>query len=242
MPDAGFRHVVLRLVHKYTAGRLSMKALKPCDAALADLLLSEKDQSGAAVLEMRLAVLHKQVSGTMDGDPYEEMERYRQEQEYVDEDGEVDSDGSPVPRAPSSPPVTRIDDVQNVEIEVDTWVTPDGKPSLLSPFPVDPVTDMVSVGNGSDFDSDPSDEEVEATGNEGTTVQFRYSLAALIVWPRAHTLAVAARTGLSAALEVVEVRFDSATPADRADLLAQLQSCLEFCSMSMAPTWCGCSA
>lgn len=42
MPDAGFRHVVLRLVHKYTAGRLSMKALKPCDATLADFLLSEE--------------------------------------------------------------------------------------------------------------------------------------------------------------------------------------------------------
>lgn len=113
-------HLVLRLMHKCTGGRLSMKALEPRDAALANILLSEKDPSGAPVFEKRLAVLHKRVVGAMYGDPYEEMERYHQKQDYDDEEGEVDSDVIPVLRVSS---VIRIDDVEKKEVEVDAWVT-----------------------------------------------------------------------------------------------------------------------
>lgn len=141
--------VALRLEHQYTTGSVSFASLKGRDDATMRALL------GCPLLDVRLALVDKVVTGTAD-DTGCYQKRGRRGRYYEDEfDGGADA---------SSVEMLEID---SSELETAAWITPQGRPALA----LDDICDEDLLDQSETLldldDGDPDEREYE--GYQGTT-------------------------------------------------------------------------
>ncbi len=94
-----------------------------------------------------------------------------------------------------------IGEVTDSRESVATWRRPDGQPCALPSLPLH-KEECCPLGVLDDIDSDDVS-FTEATGNEGASFERSYRHAAVVLWPRTHTLAVWNQAGIEASLTLL---------------------------------------
>ena len=107
-----------------------------------------------------------------------------------------------------------IDEVYEWSCWLDTWRAADGaSPS----FGRVPARDGEVLPSGALDDAEPDEKRVhEASGNEGVSIDQSYRSAALVIWPRAKTVAVLARGDIDGAIRYVDQQIRIAANPDDA--------------------------
>lgn len=180
------------LEHAYTPAALAFDALKGADSARAAVLVAAAERSDC---EAHLALLTIRESGSAEhGGGYGRRRRWYEDEAEEDDDFEVV-------------------EVSDRSEELSDWRRPDGGDPGLGPLPF--AEDELAPPGVLD-DLEPTDQSFhETTGNEGASFSRTYHVAALILWPRRHRLAVIAEGGLPATMPALE-RLVGACRSDRA--------------------------
>ncbi|MCF6251321.1 MAG: 2OG-Fe(II) oxygenase [Methylococcaceae bacterium] len=170
--------LIFLLEHEYSIAELKFDALKNKDAASADVLCVAAKKSDC---DLYLALVSIEESGSAEyfGGGY-----YNHWDENVDEDD------------------FEIGEVIDHYEKISEWRCPDGSQPVLPALPFK----AEEFCPPEDFEHmEASDVEFqEATGNAGASFERMYHCAALVLWPRAHYLAIINQAGLNAALSVLK--------------------------------------
>ena len=165
----GADKLVWLLEHDYSEAGLSFAALKNTDATVARTLAAAARRADCALYG---AILHIQESCAAE---------CPQDLPYGIELDDSDLEAG---------------EVIDFEHWLDGWVAPDDARPDYGKLPLRP-RELLPAG-GLD-DADPDDEWVnEATGNAGVEIERTYRSAALVLWPRARTVAALAGAGIGA--------------------------------------------
>lgn len=148
--------VALRLEHEYTESSISFASLKGRDAAKMRALV------GCPLLDVRLALVDKVVTGTADDPGY-----------GCDDDfgGDADAEG------------LEMQDVDSTELTTVKWIAPKGRPTVtLDDFSDEELLDDSETLR--DIDGEPDEREYEGyQGNYAGTLTFTYHTTLAVVWP-----------------------------------------------------------
>ena len=170
--------LIFLLEHEYSIAELKFDALKNKDAASADVLCVAAKKSDC---DLYLALVSIEENGSAEylGDGY-----YNHWDENVDEDD------------------FEIGEVIDHYEKISEWRSPDGSRPVLPALPFK----AEEFCPPEDFEQMEADdvEFQEATGNAGASFERMYHCAALVLWPRAHYLAIINQAGLDAALPVLK--------------------------------------
>ena len=170
----GAEKIVWLLEHEYSEEGLSFSALKNTDAAVARTLAEAARRADCALYA---AILHIEESCAAE---------YPQDLPYG-----VDLDDSDL----------EAGEVLDSEHWLDDWVAPDDVRPEYGKLPLR-ARELLPVGALDD--ADPDDESVnEATGNAGVEIERAYRSAALVLWPRARTVATLAGAGIGSSVAYV---------------------------------------
>jgi predicted 2-oxoglutarate/Fe(II)-dependent dioxygenase YbiX len=188
--------LVVPLEHAYTPAELSFGALKGADAGIASVLVQA---AAAADCDLHLALVSIEESGTADHTGSYGRRRWGR----GDEDDEE----------------FEIGEVFDRSLILSHWRRPDGAAAAFEEFPFDEN----ELCPPDAFENLTPDEQHfhEATGNEGASFERTYSRAGLVLWPRAHRLAVLNQGGLGETLpylEGVTARWETAESALKSSL------------------------
>lgn len=188
--------LIYPLEHAYTPAALSFNGLKGADAARAGVMVSAAERAGC---EAHLALVTIEESGSAE---YSGNYRRRYRYDDVDDDDEFE-----------------VGEVFDRAETLSDWHRSDGGDPGLGPLPFS--GDQVSPPGALD-DLDPTEQSFhEATGNEGASFERTYRVAALVLWPRRHRLAVIAEGGLGATLpalaRLAEIAGDDRESPHRAE-------------------------
>jgi predicted 2-oxoglutarate/Fe(II)-dependent dioxygenase YbiX len=163
--------LIYPLEHAYTPAELSFDALKGADAAAAGVLVPAARQADC---DLHLALVTIRESGIAEHSYYGSRRR-----RYYDEDD---------------------DDFEIIEVDersttLTEWRHPDGARPTWGDLPCEEK----ELCPPDAFEGmEPDDLQFhEATGNEGASFDRTYSLAALVLWPRARVMAVLNQAGLA---------------------------------------------
>jgi predicted 2-oxoglutarate/Fe(II)-dependent dioxygenase YbiX len=172
--------LIFLLEHEYSIAELKFDALKNQDAASADVLRAAAKKSDC---DLYLALVSIEESGSAEyigGGYYNRWDQDDDEDEDEFEIGEV------------------FDHCEKIS----EWRSPDGRQPALPALPFK----AEEFCPPEDFEQMEADdvEFQEATGNAGASFERMYHCAALVMWPRAHYLAIINQAGLDAALPVLK--------------------------------------
>ena len=162
--------LVWLLEHDYSAAGLSFGTLKNVDAAIGRVLTAAAERAGCA-LHAAIVRVEETGSGWYNG--------------YADVVEDIADDEF------------ELYDIVDVECRLDGWARPDGAPADYGALPLLPG-ELMPAGR-LDPERPDSQRLLEASGNEGATIERFYRRAALVVWPKADSRAPsgAGRCGLS---------------------------------------------
>jgi hypothetical protein len=207
-PHAPDRLVYL-LDHQYTQRGLDWRRLKNADAIRAAALREVAKRLDCEIV-LALADVHESWSCE---DEYDDRRRYggRHFYRYDDED-EHDGDGT----EPSTPAVIELIDS---EVELRHFVDESGRGSTASSH-VD-LTELIFTKPSEDLDPFRSEHE-GYMGNWGNTVDRWYHRAAVVLWPRARTFVIRAKTSGRWAINEIARALRQRRTADAARMIADV--------------------
>ena len=157
--------LVYPLEHVYSAAELGFDRLKNADAAAAKVLAAAAALAGCDIHLAQLAI-DERASAGFGGYDAPRHSRYRHE----DDQG------------------LEVSEVFEHDATVSGWRHPDGSTPPIGELPL--KEGELCPPDALD-DADPDEQHFyEATGNEGASFERSYRRAALVLWPRAHRLAV----------------------------------------------------
>ena len=193
--------IVWLLEHEYSEAGLSFATLKNTDAAVADVL---RDAAERADCELFAAVLRVAEQGAPD---------------FCFDDwagwGERDVD-----LANSEFAMAGVNDRWDT---LDGWAAPDGGKPPLGEVPLN-ASELLP--QGALDDAEPDERRLQgSTGNEGPTLEYVYRRAALVVWPREHTVDVLARGSIGGAVAwaATQIAGDDGGPATDRDVEREME-------------------
>ena len=167
--------LIYPLEHAYTPAALSFDTLKGADAARAAVVVRAAECAGC---DVHLALVTIEESGSA-----EYSGTYRRRYRY--DDGNDDDE-------------FEVGEVFDRAETLSDWRRPDESDAGLGPLPFD-ETELAPPDAFDDLD--PSEQSFhEATGNEGASFERTYRVAALVLWPSRHRLAVIDQGGLAATM------------------------------------------
>ena len=159
--------LVWLLEHDYSAAGLSFGTLKNVDAAIGRVLMAAAEHAGCA-LHAAIMRVEETGSGWYDG--------YRDVVEDIADDE------------------FELYDIVDVECRLDGWARPDAAPADYDDIPLLPG-ELMPTGR-LDPERPDSQRLLEASGNEGATIERFYRRAALVVWPKADSARLLAQAGV----------------------------------------------
>ena len=154
------------LEHDYSAAGLSFGTLKNVDAAVGRVLMAAAERAGCA-LHAVIVRVEETGSGWYGG--YQEIVEDITDREF------------------------ELYDIVEVACWLDGWARPDGAPSDYGALPLLPG-ELMPAGR-LDPERPDSQRLLEASGNEGATIERFYRRAALVVWPKADSARLLAQAG-----------------------------------------------
>ena len=154
------------LEHDYSAAGLSFRTLKNVDAAIGRVLMAAAERSGCA---LHAAIVRVEETGAGWYGGYQDVVEDITDREF------------------------ELYDIVDVECLLDGWARPDGAPADYGALPLLPG-ELMPAGR---LDSERPDSQrlLEASGNEGATIERFYRRAALVVWPKADSARLLAQAG-----------------------------------------------
>ena len=158
--------LVWLLEHDYSAAGLSFGTLKNVDAAIGRVLTAAANRAGCA---LHATVMHVEETGSGWYDGYEdEVEDFA--------DGEF-----------------HLEEIVEVQCRLDGWARPDGAPADYDALPL--LAGELMPAGRLDPERPDSQRLLEASGNEGATLERFYRRAALVMWPEENTPRLLAQAG-----------------------------------------------
>ena len=154
------------LEHDYSAAGLSFGTLKNVDAAIGCVLTAASERAGCA---LHAAIVRVEETGSGWYNGYEDVV-----EDITDDEFE-------------------LYDIVDVECRLDGWARPDGGPVDYGALPLLPG-ELMPAGR-LDPSRPDSQRLLEASGNEGATIERFYRRAALVVWPNADSARLLAQAG-----------------------------------------------
>ena len=177
--------IVWLLEHEYSEAGLSFPALKGLDVVVGQTLAQAAKLAGCA---LHLAILRIEESGTPDYDDID-FEEYGREIDYT---GRTCS----------------IEDLYESSYSLGAWVDKD---STGSDLPEIPLLDGEALPNGALDAAEPDEQTLlEASGNEGVSLDRSYRSAAFVLWPHSQEAPVIADGSINAAIDYVERKLAGA--------------------------------
>ena len=158
--------LVWLLEHDYSAAGLSFGTLKNVDAAIGRVLMAAAERAGCALHATSVRV-EEIGSGLYDG--YQDVV-----EDIADDEFE-------------------LYDIVDVECQLDGWARPDGAAADYGPLPL--LAGELMPAGRLDPERPDSQRLLEASGNEGATIERFYRRAALVVWPKADSARLLAQAG-----------------------------------------------
>ncbi len=168
--DDGPTKLIYPLEHAYTQAELGFATLKAADAAVASVMVKAAHQADCDIYLALVSIAESGWAEYAGGGCY--RGRY-----WDDSDAEFE-----------------VGEVEDSNETVHDWQHPDGSSPSLGPLPFQP-DELSPPGAFDDLEPEELDFQ-EATGNAGATFERLYQRAALVVWPRAHRIAVLGHGGL----------------------------------------------
>ncbi len=193
--------IVWLLEHEYSEAGLSFATLKNTDAAVAEVL---RDAAERADCELFAAVLRVAEQGAPDF-CFDDWSGWG--------DRDVDLGTSEFTMA----------GVNDRWATLDGWAAPDGGKPPLGEVPLNP---WELLPQGALDDAEPDERRLHgSTGNEGPTLEYVYRRAALVVWPREHTVDVLARGSIDGAVAwaATQIAGDDGGPATDRDVEREME-------------------
>lgn len=158
--------LVWLLEHDYSAAGLSFGTLKNVDAAIGRVLTAAAERAGCA-LHAAIVRVEETGAGWYNG--------------YADVVEDIADDAF------------ELYDIVDVDCRLDGWVRPDGAPADYNDLPLLPG-ELMPAGR-LDPERPDSQRLLEASGNEGATIERLYRRAALVAWPKADSARLLAQAG-----------------------------------------------
>ena len=158
--------LVWLLEHDYSAAGLSFGTLKNVDAAIGRVLTVAAEHAGC-VLHAAIVRVEETGSGWYDG--YEKVV-----EDIADDEFE-------------------LHEIVDVECRLDGWARPDGAPADYGALPL--LAGELMPAGRLDPGRPDSQRLLEASGNEGATIERFYRRAALVIWPKADGARLLAQAG-----------------------------------------------
>ena len=174
----GTEKLVWLLEHEYSEAGLSFDGLKNTDSAVARVLIQAAERVD---YQAHAAVVHIEQYGEADYDSGD-----------WGWDGE-DEEG------------WEMGEVVDSREWLDGWARPDGQRPPLGEVELLPGE---LLPRGALDDATPDEQRVQASGNEGVSVERAYRRAALVVWPRSKALEIVARNDIAGAVAWVADELD----------------------------------
>ena len=158
--------LVWLLEHDYSAAGLSFGTLKNVDAAIGRVLTAAAERAGCA-LHAAIVRVEETGSGWYNG--------------YADVVEDIADDEF------------ELYDIVDVDCRLDGWARPDGASADYGDLPLLPG-ELMPAGR-LDPERPDSQRLLEASGNEGATIERFYRRAALVIWPKADSTRLLAQAG-----------------------------------------------
>ena len=154
------------LEHDYSAAGLSFGTLKNVDAAIGRVLMAAAERAGCS---LHAAIVRVEETGSGWYGGYQEIVEDITDREF------------------------ELYDIVDVDCWLDGWARPDGAPADFGALPLLPG-ELMPAGR---LDSERPDSQrlLEASGNEGATIERLYRRAALVVWPKSDSARLLAQAG-----------------------------------------------
>ena len=171
------------LEHDYSAAGLSFGTLKNVDAAIGRVLSAASERADCA---LHAAIVHVEETGS--GWYYG----------FADEVEDIGDDEF------------ELIEIVDVECRLDGWARPDGAPADYGALPL-MAGELMPAGR---LDPDKPDTQrlLEASGNEGATIERFYRRAALVIWPKADSPRVLAQAGAGSLAAYFAGEWQRASP------------------------------
>ena len=164
-PGASSKLVWL-LEHDYSSAGLSFGTLKNVDAAIGRVLTAAAERAGCA---LHAAIVRVEETGSGWYGGYQDVVEDITDREF------------------------ELYDIVDVECRLDGWARPDGAPAGYDNLPLLPG-ELMPAGR-LDPERPDSQRLLEASGNEGATIERFYRRATLVVWPKADSARLLAQAG-----------------------------------------------
>lgn len=158
--------LVWLLEHDYSTAGLSFGTLKNVDAAIGRVLTAAAERAGCA---LHAAIVRVEETGAGWYDGYEDIVEGIADGEF------------------------HLEEIVDVECRLDGWARPDGAPADYGALPL-PAGELMPAGR-LDPERPDSQRLLEASGNEGATIERFYRRAALVMWPNASSASLLAQAG-----------------------------------------------
>ena len=158
--------LVWLLEHDYSAAGLSFGTLKNVDAALGRVLMAAAERADCA---LHAAIVRVEETGSGWYDGYEDVV-----EDITDDEFE-------------------LYEIVDVECRLDGWARPDGAAADYGPLPL--LAGELMPAGRLDPERPDSQRLLEASGNEGATIERFYCRAALVMWPKADSPRLLAQAG-----------------------------------------------
>jgi predicted 2-oxoglutarate/Fe(II)-dependent dioxygenase YbiX len=207
MPDADRSEepekLVYPLEHAYSAAELGFDRLKNADAAAAKVLAAAAELAGCDIYLAQMAI---DENGSAEYGGYRSP-RYGRYRDDEDEDDDDDEDHG-----------LEVSEIFECNATVSGWRQCDGGAPPIGELTFE---DEELCPPGALDDEAPDEQHFhEATGNEGASFERSYRRAALVLWPRAHRLAVIHSGGLASTLPYLAYLIERGSAADARALAA----------------------
>ncbi|KAG0623606.1 hypothetical protein M758_3G187200 [Ceratodon purpureus] len=217
--------LAITLQHKYTEKNLSFPGLKGVDRMAAHVLRNCRDDTDQPWLDVHLCILSMYKSGSA-----RPVRSYKRRRRYLDSEGdEADArlDGC-----------HRIDDDFGEKVISRNWIDVNNRRYNLG-LEIDPLREVV---HNNEFYDGPFDEYGQGPdvvkyetymGNYGSTMEYEYHTAMLVIWPKKKLISIACNGGVPGALDILEARAEAGDP----DIVMMLHEVLSYCESHIEEIW-----
>lgn len=212
-PD-GLTKLVVPFVHQYTKAGLAPAQLKGADRARADVLVRAAESLGYTSY---IALLTHSQSGSPDYDTmYYDPYPRRKQQRWSDNDDDFDDDfdgefaddfagefpeDADEEEGTNDEPEIKMDELCEESLSLDHWLDPLGRKQSFGAIH---VLDSEVLGGKDRSGWARRQEVLEATGNEGASLELWYRKGVLVIWPAKSTFQILAAEGQRVALPELE--------------------------------------
>lgn len=186
--------------HQYTMGNVAFGRLKGRDRAVVEAL------QASGKFHLHLALIEKKKRGSADEDywsrdPFEERDDDTENEGDEDDSEQGNSNDGLCDVSRGARMIEHIE----TNFKVIEWIDkPDGSADLAG-LEIDMENDIIDGNDPFENCSTPDDEEYEATGNEGATVEYIYHRAVLGILPRSKTEVISCSINIRAVRNVLRL-------------------------------------